>query len=158
MVDTLIYYNGKNIWNGWGFCDLYDTSTGEVWELKKASSSYTCTTKYAKKQLGKYVNGRLASDPELMLSRGGDLVFEKHTYTIKVSNGTYTVSYWQECPGVLRYSYTFTRDYSNDKESAQNARLACIAITVPFVIAGSCFGGGTSSNTVIPFAYTEKAA
>ena len=75
MVDTMIYYNGKNIWNGWGFCDLYDTQTGEVWELKKDSSSYSCTTKQAKKQLGKYVNGRLADDPDLALSRGGDLVF-----------------------------------------------------------------------------------
>lgn len=47
MRDTKIYYNGKNIWNGWGYCDLYDIQTGEVWELKKDSKSYTCTTTYA---------------------------------------------------------------------------------------------------------------
>ena len=79
MTNNMVYYNKKNILNGWGYCDLYDWETGEVWELKKSSSSYTCTTKYAKKQLGKYVNGRLKSYPKLKLSRGGDLVFGKQT-------------------------------------------------------------------------------
>ena len=95
MTDTMIYYNGKDRWSGWGYCDLYDLQTGEVWELKKDSKSYSCTTQAAKRQLGRYVNGRLASNPNLPLSRGGDLVFEKTTYTIGDSNGTYTITYWQ---------------------------------------------------------------
>ena len=150
MTDTLIYYNGENIWSGWGFCDLYDTWTGEVWELKKASSSYTCSTKYAKRQLGKYVNGRLASDPDLELSRGGDLVFGKHTYTIGDINGTYTITYWQECQGILRYSYTFQKDQRNDYQVRQNERLACILVAVPIVAVGFLIAGVASTTTAIP--------
>ena len=150
MVDTMIYYNGKNIWNGWGFCDLYDTQTGEVWELKKDSSSYSCTTKQAKKQLGKYVNGRLADDPDLALSRGGDLVFGKHTYSIKDSNGTYTITYWQECTGILRYSYTFQKDTKSKMQVEQRARLACVVIAAPIVIVGLCFAGAPAAAATIP--------
>ena len=35
MTQTCIYYNGENIWGGFGYCDLFNTVTGEVWELKK---------------------------------------------------------------------------------------------------------------------------
>ena len=31
---TCIYYNGTDFKGGWGFCDLYNADTGEVWELK----------------------------------------------------------------------------------------------------------------------------
>jgi hypothetical protein len=158
MVDTMIYYNGENILNGWGFCDLYDIETGEVWELKKDSSTYSCTTKQAKKQLGKYVNGRLAGDPDLMLSRGGDLVFGKHTYIVRDLNGTYTITYWQECEGILRYSYTFQKDNRNNNQAVQNARMACIAIAAPFVIAGFCFAGATGAAVAAVPAVVALAA
>ena len=159
MFDTMIYYNGKDIWNGFGFCDLYDSQTGEVWELKKSSSSYSCTTKQAKKQLGKYVNGRLASNADLVLSRGGDLVLGENTYTISDSNGTYTVTYWQECQGILRYSYTFQKDYSNNNQAEQEARLACIAIAAPIVIALFCVAsGGTGAVIAFPAVTVFAAA
>ena len=152
MTDTMVYYNGKNRWSGWGYCDLYDLQTGEVWELKKASNSYSCTTSAAKRQLGKYVNGCLASDPDLQLSRGGDLVFGTNTYTIKDSSGTYTITYWQECQGILRYSYTFKKDYENSQKAVQNARLACILVATPIVVAGFCMAGGpTGAAASIPF-------
>ena len=158
MVDTMIYYNGENLLNGWGFCDLYDTYTGEVWELKKASASYTCTTRYAKKQLGKYVNGRLASNPDLELVRGGDLVFEPHTYTISDSNGTYTITYWQECEGILRYSYTFQKGKRDDSQAIQNARLACIVIAAPIVVAGFLFAGPVGAAAAAPVAFPVAMA
>ena len=152
MTDTMIYYNGKDRWSGWGYCDLYDLQTGEVWELKKDSKSYSCTTQAAKRQLGRYVNGRLASNPNLPLSRGGDLVFEKTTYTIGDSNGTYTITYWQECQGILRYSYTFQKDYAKSQEAIQNARLACIVAATPIVVAGFCMVGGPAGAVAsIPF-------
>lgn len=157
MSDTMIYYNGENIWNGWGFCDLYDKQTGEVWELKKDSKSYSCTTKYAKKQLGKYVNGRLASDRDLLLTRGGDLLFEKQMFTIACDHGTYDVEYWQECQGILRYSYKFNQKKNSNTQAVQKARLACSIAAVPLAIGAMALGsaivvGGASATVIIPFA------
>ena len=158
-ANTMIYYNGENIWEGFGFCDLYDIWTGEVWELKKDSSSYTCTTKYAKKQLGKYVNGRLAYYGDLELSRGGDLVFGQHTYTISDDRGTYTITYWQECQGILRYSYTFEKSHTNNQQAVQKARLACIVIAAPIVVAGFCLAGTTGAAVAtIPVAVAYMLA
>ena len=161
MASTLIYYNGKNIWQGWGYCDIYDTVTGEVWELKKASASYSCTTKYAQRQLGKYVNGRLKELPDLELSRGGDLVFGRQQFTISDSNGTYTVTYWQEGPGILRYSYTFQR--KDNRKAVQSIRAALSLTGGAIMMVGLCGGGGASTpvENVIYYPaakYTDLAA
>ena len=157
MTDNMVYYNGRNIWEGWGYCDLYDLSTGEVWELKKDSSSYSCTTKYAKRQLGRYVNGRLRNHQDLVLSRGGDIVFGKNTYSIKDAQGTYTITYWQECEGILRYTYTFQK--GNDQQAIQRTRLNLVL----FGCAAICIGFGIASGTattLIPFvpAFIEQVS
>ena len=134
--DTLIYYNGKNWKNGWGYCDLYDSKTGEVWELKKDSKSYTCTTTYAKRQLGKYVNGRLASDPSLQLSRGGFLINGVQTHVVSDSKGTYYIEYWEQGNGILRYRYTYTKNTSTKVLNALS-------------IAGLVIGGGLLGASLI---------
>ena len=159
MKNTLIYYNGKNMRNGWGFCDLYDSSTGEVWELKKNSNSYSCKTKNAKKQLGKYVNGRLASRPGLPLHRGSDdLVVGRHTYTIKLEDGICNITYWQECQGILRYSYTFQKN--NNRQAEQRIRAACILVGTAIVAVGLLASSGGTAASVIPFvpAFIESIA
>lgn len=92
------------------------------------------------------------------LSRGGDLVFGTNTYTIKDLNGKYTITYWQECQGVLRYSYTFQKDYENSQKAVQNARLVCILIATPVVVAGFCIAGGVAGAAAsIPFVASTVA-
>jgi len=102
---TCVYYNGTNCLGGWGFCDLYNTSTGEVWELKKYSNSRSCTTAAATIQLNRYVNGKLKHNLDLPLTKpyiteitSGNFVFTSGGYR-------YTVTYWNEGNGILRYSY-----------------------------------------------------
>ena len=46
--NTCIYYNGVDRSDGWGFCDLINIDTGEIWELKKDSTSWSCTTEQAR--------------------------------------------------------------------------------------------------------------
>lgn len=86
MTQTCIYYNGENIWGGFGYCDLFNTVTGEAWELKKESQSRSCKTSNALAQLTRYTTGKL-----------------KH-YAWYI----YDVSYWSENNGILRYSYNRT--------------------------------------------------
>ena len=112
MEDTCIYYNCVDFWGGWGFCDLYDTVTGEVWELKKASTSYTCTTTYASNQLKNYVSGRLKANLSMPLSQGGHLLDGKSTFTYSDHSGTYYFLYWEEGNGILRYAYFYQKNKS----------------------------------------------
>ena len=105
-VDTLIIYD--RVWrNKWfGFCDIYDPNTGEVWEVKKQSNSYTCSTKYALDQLDNYINnGYLVSDPELgrrlpISSVGSGLFSKTDTW-----GNVYSIHYWEEGNGIIRYEY-----------------------------------------------------
>ncbi len=104
--DTLIIYDHP--WRGrwFGFCDIYDPDTGEIWEVKKASKSYTCTTQYALDQLENYIdNGYLVADPGLKrtfpTSSIGSGIFSKTDAFCNV----YTISYWEEGNGIIRYVY-----------------------------------------------------
>ena len=111
---TCIYYNCVDFWGGWGFCDLYDVASGEVWELKKESSSYTCSTEYATRQLKNYVSGRLKNMPNLKLKSGGRLLTGKSSFTYTDSSGTYNILYWEQGNGILRYAYIKTKRPSPD--------------------------------------------
>lgn len=112
---TCIYYNGKDLWGGWGFCDLYDTETGQVWELKKKSDSYSCLKSSADRQLDRYVAGRLKDNPELPLAKGEEIAGG----TFAISDGIYNyyIKYWYEGDGILRYSY--------EKELTEEAVTVC---------------------------------
>ena len=102
---TCIYYNGDNFWGGWGFCDLYNTQTGEVWELKKASSSYSCRTSTALRQLERYTNGRLKNNKDLELHMPYKTTISKGIFSFTKDGYIYNVSYWSENNGILRYTY-----------------------------------------------------
>lgn len=82
--NTCIYYNGENFWGGWGFCDLYNSQTGEVWELKKYSNSYSCRTSTALGQLARYTNGRLKSNKNLKLHM---------PYTTTINSGSFSFTH-----------------------------------------------------------------
>ena len=106
--DTWIIYD--HLWRGktYGFCDLYDFNTGEVWEVKKSSFSYTCTTAYATDQLSNYVhNGFLVRKASLKRKVPSSMLFhgnQNFTRTDLLGN-QYRISYWYEGCGIIRYSY-----------------------------------------------------
>ena len=105
-TDTIIVYTTawKTMW--YGFCDLYDPNTGEVWELKKNTTSYKCSTVYATTQLNNYINnGVLINDPKLVKKFPTSFIkpglFEK----IDSTGNRYVITYWDEGGGILRYQY-----------------------------------------------------
>ena len=110
---TCIYYNSANWSGGWGFCDLYNKKTGEVWELKKDSSSFSCSIPAATVQLNKYIHGRLKYDLDLPLKLPYETNIEKNTFSCYISNACYTITYWYEGSGILRYQY-YTLDENHN--------------------------------------------
>ena len=106
--NTCIYYNGVDRSDGWGFCDLINIDTGEIWELKKDSTSWSCTTEQAQLQLSKYLSGRLRRDPLLELKKPYVTQIAPTVQKFTFINGVfkYNVKYWDEGGGILRYSYT----------------------------------------------------
>lgn len=113
-LNTCIYYNGENAWGGWGFCDLYNTVTGEVWKLKKASNSYSCRTSTATKQLDRYVDGRLKNNPDLKLSKPKTTIISGDTFSFYYGGYNYNVRYDNEGNGILRYSYSKTKSKAQE--------------------------------------------
>ena len=131
-TQTCIYYNGEDYKGGWGFCDLYNSETGEVWELKKNSSSWSCTTSAAKTQLNGYVGGRLKHAPDLKLYTPyvTDIVGGSFSFTM---NGyIYDVEYWNEGGGILRYSYTKKKTEGRKTAEAVVTAVALSAAVVYF--------------------------
>ena len=148
---TCIYYNCVDAWGGWGFCDLYDTDTGEVWELKRS----TCDKADAQIQLGKYVNGALKHNKALPLQTGGRLIPAgiKRSFTYTDKSGTYDITYWDDGDGILWYDYVYR---PSDRQKQINAALmlgttvvACTVVGTVFVCSGGAVAVGTS--TIIPF-------
>lgn len=101
-------YTGK-----WGFCDLYNTSTGEVWELKKNSDSKSCRTENAIKQLDNYVNGTLLWTPVLKLKKPDTTQIPGDTFPIHDTYFSYNARYWNEDNGILRYDYSVSVNTTN---------------------------------------------
>ncbi len=90
---TCIYYNGIDWTGGFGFCDLYDTATGEVWELKRNSLAATCSSAYAINQLNKYVSGKLKHNMGLSLRIGDSQRFKSGSLDVTDWNGTYHITF-----------------------------------------------------------------
>ena len=100
------YYEEGRQTGRWGFCDLYSSRTGEVWELKKNSTSKSCRTESAQAQLEKYISGSLLHNPDLPLQRPNTTLITGNTFTTSRGNWIYDVTYWNEGNGIIRYSYT----------------------------------------------------
>jgi len=88
-----------------GFCDLFNTDTGEVWELKKDSDSRSCLTKNATTQLEGYLSGYLGHYPSLTLKKPYCTTINRGKFLHKLGDKTYEVEYWDEGNGILRYKY-----------------------------------------------------
>ena len=104
-TQTCIYYNGADFTGGWGFCDLYNKDTGEVWELKKQSDSKSCRTENARKQLNRYINGRLKHKLNMRLFLPSVTIISKGHIEEPVGGYIYYIDYWYEGDGILRYDY-----------------------------------------------------
>ena len=121
-TQTCIYYNGTDYRKGWGFCDLYNVSTGEVWELKKDSNSWSCTTSAAQVQLAGYTSGRLKHHPDLQLYTPYKTTISGGAFSFAMAGYIYSVEYWNEGEGILRYSYS--------KEKTESRKTAEVTIAV----------------------------
>ena len=149
MEDTYTLYNGYDRIDGYGFCDLYNRKTGEVWELKKESLSRSCLTEMALEQLTRYINGSIKGmrnnvHPSFPKTRipGGRFQYPK-------TNPIYEVEYWDEGNGILRYRYTEITDqnkqtdYSYGYLSVPKTTTDKILKPDPVAVGiGICIGGG----------------
>ena len=150
---TCIYKNGKDFLGGWGFCDLYDTRTGEVWELKRI----TCNEKKACKQLNNYTKGRLKDNLGLQLSVGGTLLPEGRTTFVKTdSSGTYSIQYWQGNNGILWYDYTYKK--SNSQKIIDNLAMGGLVLSATLLATSFGAGAGVAAATPIILEYLSNAA
>ena len=106
--ETCIYYNKLDWTGGWGFCDLYNKETGEVWELKKNSNLGSCSTSRARRQLNKYINGRLKNNLNLPLTLPNETSIGEGRMSFSFDQGIYDYygTYWYEGEGIIRYEYS----------------------------------------------------
>ncbi len=144
---TCIYYNGLDWTGGWGFCDLYDTATGEVWELKRNSLAATCSSAYAINQLNKYVSGKLKHNMGLSLRIGDSQRFKSGSVDVTDWNGTYHITFWQANDGILRYDYVLEKSSQRKGVEAAGAAAGLVATIIvgAFVIAET---GGVATPEV----------
>ena len=98
LIRSINYDNGF-----WGFADLVNSRTGEVWEVKKDTVSTTSATK----QLAKYVTGKLHIDQYLELHVGGSqgTVITERRIIKHFGPLTYHVHYWDCGNGIIQYRY-----------------------------------------------------
>ena len=131
---TCIYYNGTDFKGGWGFCDLYNADTGEVWELKKQSDSPSCTTPAARAQLDRYLSGKLKNSPDKKLYKPYCTIIEGGHFSFTKDGYVYDVTYWNEGEGILRYKY--------DKSKTEGRKVAEAFATILAVgLVFGCFPG-----------------
>lgn len=141
MTDTCIYYNRKNFLGGFGYCDLYNSVTGEVWELKKDSQSKSCRTSSALAQLKRYTTGRLKHNLELPLEL--PLEFPSKTqitggsFSFQAAGYVYDVIYWSENNGILRYRYDRTETgLRKTVEAIATVAAFAVMYVAPYTIPG----------------------
>ena len=144
MYKTTIYYNKCNFLGGWGFCDLYDTDSGEVWELKRVTVSF----EKAKDQLKKYTNGRLKRNLDLPLKTGGFLFEGKREFSVSDDDGTYKITYWQGEDGILWYDYVYEKEDSKKKTSDAAVAVTIASSCAVALVVGS-ISQGVNSNSYI---------
>ncbi len=140
---TCVYYNKVDHKGGWGFCDLYNNVTGEVWELKKDSNTISCQTSVAQIQLDNYISGKLKWMPELDLCRPYITVINAGSFSFTQGGYIYDVQYWNEGNGILRYNYTSRK--TTERVVAEVlvtvAAISIVASIAPYSIPALGMGG-----------------
>ena len=148
---TYLFYNRVDRSGGYGFCDLFDSVTGEVWELKRI----TCNEDSAKAQLARYVDGRLRYYKDLPLKVGGRLIPDGvvRSFTYVDKSGTYDITYWDGGEGILWYDYVHTPSNRQKRINAAamigTTFLACVTLGFVFVCTGGT--GVAGAAAIVPY-------
>ena len=132
MTKTCVYYNPVSN-KKWGFCDLFNPNTGEVWELKRYSTAPSCQKQAALNQLGGYTAGCLKHYREVPLTAGTTKI-ASGVFTRSDKKGSYVIWYWDGGDGILFYDYIFM-----PRESQISSALAIAGLSAGLgVIIGLC--------------------
>ena len=98
-------------WYTYGFCDVYDTVTHEVWEVKRLGGGTTCTPAAAGAQLANYVlRGYLKYNDNWELKFGGTkttIAPNVFTKMDRDGKGTYVIGYFDAGNGLVFYDYFY---------------------------------------------------
>ena len=144
---TFMMYKKPYKGHKYGFCDLYDTGTGEVWEAKRFGGGSTCTKRSASKQLQNYVNnGILMSNPAKELCTGGThthIDCNVFTKVDKDMEGTYVIGYWDAGDGIIFYDYVYI-------PSANEVATVATAILITAAAAAAILFSGGASPIPLP--------
>ena len=135
--DNKIIYSKPIFSSTYGYCDIHDSLTGEVWELKRFSNAPSCQFAAAYMQLSNYVGGHLENDPNKPLTFGGThTMISPNVFTKPDSDGKgkYVIGYWDTGVGVLFYDYTYVPS----------------ATIIIAGLAGWAIGAGAGAGVLIP--------
>ena len=137
-------YKGKNLRHTYGYCDLYDQKTGEVWEAKRFMGGASCSKTVAQRQLKNYVeNGVLVYEPELTLHTGGTYTaIEPNVFEImdKDMEGAYVISYWDAGDGIIFYDYVYEPSLKEVGYATVGGLLLAAYLGLAFCTGGASLG------------------
>ena len=98
-------------WYTFGYCDVYDTVTHEVWEVKRLSGGSTCSPAAAGVQLANYVlRGYLKHHEDFDLKFGGaETTIQPNIFTKRDNDGRgmSVVGYFDAGNGLVYYDYQY---------------------------------------------------
>ena len=127
---------------GWGFADLINISTGEVWEVKRK----TVSEKAALRQLNRYVRNSIHKDSlkNLPLHIGGSQGTVIQPGNIdRIAGGTvYHISYWSAGNGIIWYDYT----KEDNRVEIRIDEIALVLIAIAGVAGIAALSGGVASG------------
>ena len=151
-VYSIPYWKGKKF-SLYGFCDLYDTVTHEIWDAKRFGGGPTCTKLYASAQVKNYVeNGTFTKREPAKLQVGGtvsQIATNCFTKPDKDYSGTYFVWYWDAGDGVIFYDYLYVPS-GKEVMYASTVIVIGIAIASGGLALGAAAAGGAAA---IPLSY-----
>ena len=94
-----------------GYCDIYDVVTHEIWEVKRINSGPSCTLEAAITQLSNYVmNGILQAHTDWDFKTGGTVTkIPANCFTVPDNDGggVYVIGYWDAGAGIVFYDYMY---------------------------------------------------
>ena len=104
-------YQKGNRYYLYGYCDVFDMSTHEIWEVKRYGGGSSCSVAAASRQLRNYVkNGILSYYAPWEQHIGGTFTtIEMNTFHKRDNDGsgTYVISYWDAGGGIVFYDYYY---------------------------------------------------
>ena len=132
----------------YGFCDIYDTVTNEIWEVKRLRGGTGCSNPEAIRQITTYVmNGVFEHRDDVQCYVGGTYsTIPMSWFTVRDNDGegTYVIAYWDAShygvDGVVHYDYYYL---PSKKEVIAAAAIGLIVVGVA-VSAGLPAGAATA--------------